>query len=119
MGYSSNNITYRVHNKRTMAIMDSINVKVDDHLPRSYCSRSEESPIIPTPSGFSLGGSQAFRVPKDVLTLDYAKSASVPKDIRTSLGTEYPVLEDVRIEARTDQHLNDQISGEQLKQLRS
>ena len=114
MDYSSNNITYRVHNKRTMAIMDSVNVKVDDHLPRSYFSRSEDSPIIPTPSGFSLGESQAFRVPKDVLTLNYAESTSVPEDVWTTPGIECLVLEDVRIEARTDQHLNNQISGEQL-----
>ena len=33
LGYSSNSSTYRVYNKRTMAIMESINVKVDDHLP--------------------------------------------------------------------------------------
>ena len=66
LGYSSNSRTYRVYNKRTMAIMESINVKVDDHLPQSNCPRLEDSPIIPTPDRFNLGEGQAFSVSKDV-----------------------------------------------------
>ena len=46
--------------------MKSINVKVDDHLPRSSCPRSEDSPIDTAPGGFDLGGDQTLSVPKDV-----------------------------------------------------
>ena len=71
--YYSNNLAYRVYNKRTTAVMESINAKVDDHLPRSSYPRSRLS-IILAPSRFNSGGGQTLSVPKDVRTLDYVES---------------------------------------------
>ena len=41
LGYYSNSRAYRVYNKRTMVVMESINVRVDDYLPPIGYSRPE------------------------------------------------------------------------------
>ena len=41
-----NSRAYRMYNKRTKAVMKSINVEVDDYLPPSDTSRLKDPPMV-------------------------------------------------------------------------
>ena len=46
LGYCINNCAYKVYNKRTKVVMESINVRVDDYLPPSETSRLEDPFVV-------------------------------------------------------------------------
>ena len=46
LGYRINSLAYRVYNKRTKAVMESINVRVNDYLSPSDTSRLEDPPMV-------------------------------------------------------------------------
>ena len=46
LGYCINYLAYKVYNRRTKAVMESINVRVDDFLPPSEASRPKDPPIV-------------------------------------------------------------------------
>ena len=46
LGYCTNSCAYRVYNKRTKAVMKSINVRVDDDLPSSETFRPQNPPMV-------------------------------------------------------------------------
>ena len=59
--YCRNNRAYRVYNKRTKAVMESINVRVDYYLPPSETSRPKVPFLV-----FVLEKEKTLNSPKDV-----------------------------------------------------
>ena len=79
-----------------MAIIESINVKVNDYLLLSSYPRPKDPPMIsPIEEGDILS------IPKEALTSYCGDSCLVSKDARITLGTKHPVIEGVRMKKGT------------------
>ena len=78
LGYCSNSRAYRVYNKITMAVTESINVRVDDYLPLTGYSRPKEPPI-----GLFHEEGNTLNIPKDVPALNDGNNIPFSIDVRT------------------------------------
>ena len=91
LGYCTNNRAYRVYNKRTKAVMESINVQVDEYFPPSETFRLEEPHVVSV-----LEGEKTLNSPKDTPPSNDEENEQVLEDVRTIMEAGHSVIVDVR-----------------------
>ena len=90
LGYYSNSRAYRVYKKRTMTLMKSINVRVDDYLPPLDSFRIED-PFV----GLVHEVGNTLNIPKDAL-FSSDEDDPVSTKVWTILDSEHLVIDKVR-----------------------
>ena len=86
LGYCSNNRACGVYNKRTMTVMESINVRFDDYLPPIKSFKLEDPPM-----GFLHEEGNILNIPKYALPSSDGESGPISIDAQTILESEHPV----------------------------
>ena len=90
LGYSSNSRAYKLYIRRTMSIIESINLQIDDYLPLRDYSISEDPPSsTPSKEGNTLTDLQ------EVPTLDGGDSCSVSIEVYTTPRTKRSAIESI------------------------
>ena len=89
--YCSNSHAYRVYNKRTMVVIESINVRVDDYL-LPIDSSKEEHPHI----GSLYEKGNILNIPKDAPSSIDGGKGTFSTDVQIIQEGEHPFIEDIR-----------------------